>query len=181
MSEPSKQAEPVKTEQSPVEAARANPANPQLQRVTAETRIPMGGPEQQLAVPDIEGYVLHWFLDSPGRIPRALAAGWEFVEHGELKLNNRSLTSDPGGDGNSDMGTRVSVYGAPGERGGETRRLYLMKIKKEWYEADMQARQKETDAVVDALKRGRVGIAEEVENDGSHRYSKVHMGLLRKR
>lgn len=171
--------EPATTEQSVVEQLRANPANPQMKRVTEASRIPMGGPEQQLAVPEIEGYVLHWFLDSPGRIPRALAAGWEFVEQDEVQLNNRSYASDPGGDGNSDLGSRVSVYGSPGERGEATRQLYLMKIRKDWYDADMKLRQKDTDAVVEALRGGKIGVSEEALEDRRHRYSNVSLGLKR--
>jgi len=173
--------EPAQVEQSPVEQERANPANPQLTRVTAENRVPMGGPEQQLAVPEIEGYVLHWFLDSPGRIPRALAAGWEFVNRGEVQLVDRGYASNPGGDGNSDLGSRVSVYGSPGDRGEAVRQLYLMKIRKDWYDSDMALRQKETDAVVAALKGGKVGLSEEAAEDRQHRYSHVTMGLQRKR
>lgn len=103
-------------------------------------RIPFSTPTLRLAVPDIPGYHLHWFRDEPARIERAQQAGYEFVDRGEIKVNHRdSLGSDPASDGNSDLGSRVSVIaGAELGKDGQPGRLILMKIKEEWWKEDQE-------------------------------------------
>ena len=66
-----------------------NPANAPQTRVTEATRIPMSLPELKLAVVDIPGYHLHWFRGA--RVPRALQAGYEYVDSSEVSIQRTGL------------------------------------------------------------------------------------------
>lgn len=155
----------------------SNPANAPME-VTDENRISMSLPQLMLQVPEIEGYVMHWFADRPGRIPRALQAGYEFVKPDEVRLNNFGLASDLIESGNTDLGSRVSVHGGTNETGG-AERLYLMKIKKEWYDKDMKLREEASDKIVDALREGMLGA--KTMEDAAKRYTKNTENLFIKR
>ena len=156
-----------------------NPSNEAATRVTEENRIPMSLPHLKLSVPEIEGYVLHWFADRPGRISRARAAGYQFVGMEEVRLNNFGLASDLEQTGNTDLGTRVSVHGGEGERGG-AERLYLMKIKTEWYDKDMALREQAADKVVRTLRDGLTGAEKDAQKDAAQRYVKNTDNLFTK-
>lgn len=151
------------------EADVANEANTRV--VTDENRIPMSLPNLQLQVPAIEGYEMHWFADRPGRINRARAAGWVFVDPSEVSLNNFGLAADLKDSGNTDLGTRVSVHGGTAEHGG-AERLYLMKIKKEWYDKDMSLREDATEKVVQGLRSGMIGADKTKVDEMKHRYGR---------
>jgi hypothetical protein len=144
-----------------------NPANSSARKVDDATRIPMSLPRLMLEVPGIEGYVLHWFADRPGRVSRALQGGYEFVSPEEVQLNNFGFANDMMADGNTDLGSRISVHGGTSDTGG-AERLYLMKIRQEWYDKDMALREQATDRVVSALRAGDVGA----EKAPANRYAK---------
>lgn len=148
-----------------------NPANIASKRITDETRVPMSLPQLMLEVPKIEGYVLHWFADRPGRISRATRGGYEFVDPSEVSVNNFGLAEDLLKDGNTDLGTRVSVLGGTDEKGGPER-LYLMKVKQAWYDKDMALREEASERVVQALKHGTVGAEKERLDDARLRYAR---------
>lgn len=155
-------------------------ANPSVAKVTEDTRVSMAIPQLMLEVPAIDGYEMHWFADRPGRIPRAVQAGYEFVNPEEVKVNNFGIAADLMQTGNSDMGTRISVHGGTSESGG-SERLYLMKIKKEWYDKDMALREQNSDQVVNALKHGLVGSERDKMVDAAQRYAKNTDNLFTKR
>ena len=142
--------------------------------VNERTRIPMSVPVANLAVPEIPGYHLHWFRGEPQRIQRAQEAGYEFVNKGEVLVNNKSLGSDPASDGNTDMGTRVShISGSDLADDGQPQRLYLMKIKEEWWIADQKALTAEgsrLDGVRKALLGGRIGSESQSAPDRAQTY-----------
>lgn len=148
-----------------------NPANEAATRVTEESRVPMGLPQLQLEVPEIEGYVMHWFADRPGRVPRALRGGYEFVAPDEVQLNNSTLAGDTTVSGNTDLGSRVSVHAGTDERGNGIR-LYLMKIKREWWEKDATLREETSERIADSLRGGRTGGEKDSAQDASLRYVK---------
>lgn len=156
----------------------SNPANAPAISVTDETRIPMGLPDMQLAVPEIEGFVLHWFADRPGRISRALAAGYTFVEPGEVKIRNFGFANDLLESGNTDLGSKVSVHGGTDDRG-RSEKLFLMKIKKEWYDRDTVLREESADKTVASLKAGRIGA--ERDSSANRRYVKDTENLFTKK
>lgn len=146
-----------------------NPAN-EYGTTTERNRIPMSVPKQSLEVNEIPGYVMYWFADRPGRIQRAQAAGYEFVDPSEVTINNGGFANDVLQSGNSDLGAKISVVGGRGDNG-QAERLYLMKIKREWWEKDQEAVEVRNEAVAAAIRGGAItGGAGELSDDKQHRY-----------
>lgn len=148
--------------------AASNPAN-EPEKVTRK-RIPMALPTLKLSVPEIPGYVCYWFRSAPGRINQAIQAGYEFVERGEVELNNHGLANSYDVDGNTDMGTRVSVATGDGSEGAQNPRLYLMKIRRELWEEDERAVAEKHEGIA-AQMRGEKGLPA-AGADNSNRYSR---------
>ncbi len=144
-----------------------NPANvPQKAKVERD-RIPMSLPQQKLAVPEIPGYHSHWMRGTPSRIGQALRAGYEFVEEGEVEVIGHGVADIK--SGNTDMGTRISVSaGQTLGADGQEERLYLMKIKKEWWEADQKALEDRNEQIAATLRGGQVSAG--ANGDSSNRY-----------
>jgi hypothetical protein len=117
---------------------KPNPATSlaQLAEPAARKRIPMSVPTRRLEVPEIEGWHLHWFLES--RVPRALQAGYVFVDFDEVPVNQRGIANDSTVSGNIDLGSRVRQIGGLGEDG-RPEHLVLMKLKEEWWQEDRAA------------------------------------------
>ena len=134
----------------------SNPANAVEKAVPERTRIPMSLPQQKLAVPDIPGYHLHWMLGTPSRIAQAQRAGYEFVDEGEVDVANTGLADSATRSGNTDMGSRVSVV-AGGDMGqdGQEQRLYLMKIRLEWWEADQKVLEDRNEQIAASIRGGQ--------------------------
>ena len=105
-----------------VEAAPARPA-----------RKPFGSHVQKLSYPAREGFHRHWFKDTPGRIDRALEAGYAHVK---------------GTDGKN-----VATGGGVSESGGK-QTLYLMEIPLEWYREDQALKDAQRDEIDAKLRRG---------------------------
>ena len=146
-----------------------NPANRDLQVKAERTRIPMSVPVQKLQIPEVPGYHLHWFRTEPGRIERAMQAGYEYVRDEELSINAVGLGMASAISGNSDLGSNVSVPSGTGKDGNPIR-LVLMKIKQEWYEED-QAKLDEVNAqTASAIVGGMVGAENESSADARQRY-----------
>lgn len=127
------------------------------------TRVPFGGPRYKLQLSDADekyfkekGYVLRWINDQDGRIPQALAGGYEYVKPEEAP----SLGSGAIHEGNSDIGSVVSKIVSKGEY---QLRAYLMKIKKRFYDEDQREKNKALDKIEADLQRGQAGGAK-VEN-----------------
>src|SRR5258708_34120542 len=99
-----------------------------------------------------------------------MAAGWQFIKRDEIQVNSFGYAQDVTEDGNSDLGTNVNVHGGVAEKGG-SERLYLMKIKKEWYDKDMARREETSDKIASAFLSGQVG-ADNAPGDPRHRYVK---------
>lgn len=150
------------------EMAQANPANPPER--APRQRVPMALPTLKLSVPEIPGYVCYWFRGTPGRIQQAQAAGYEFVERGEIELNHGGLANSYDVDGNTDMGSRVSVATGDGSEGSQAPRLYLMKIRKELWEED-EAAVADKHEYIAAQMRGEKGLPA-AGMDTSNRYSR---------
>lgn len=98
-------------------------------------RKPFGSLEQKLAYPARPGFHRHWFNDSPGRVARALEAGYEPVKDQEGKNVSRVVGSAEGGG---------ALIG------------YLMEIPEEWFQADLAKQQEEVDARENAMRRGEL-------------------------
>lgn len=150
---------------------KISPASRDAKSSAERKRVPMSVPVQRLEAPEIPGYHLHWFINTPARIQRALDGGYEFVDSKELKINNVSLGGDSALSGNTDMGSRVSVVsGQEAGMDGQPSRLVLMKIKQEWYEEDQKLVEKRNDDVAAALRGGHLGEEREAGSDARHRY-----------
>lgn len=143
-----------------------NPANKRETKTEARERIPMSLPMQKLSVPDIPGYHLHWMRGDATRINQALRAGYEFVEPEEVSLANFGLADDASQSGNTDMGTRVSIGSGQREDGTEER-LYLMKIKEEWWQEDQKKLEDRNEQIAATLRGGHPDAG---QNDDSQRY-----------
>lgn len=151
---------------------KVSPANGAA-RASDRKRIPMSTPQQKLSVPEIPGYYLYWMKGTPERLGRALQGGYEFVDASETTLTNLTLGGDAVKEGNSDLGTRVSVLAGGDEMGtdGQPIRLYLMKIKEEWHQEDLLAQQAQSESLRRALAAGKVGVEEDKNaSDTAARY-----------
>lgn len=93
-------------------------------------------------------YHYHWFNDVAGRLELARAAGYNFVEKGEVMLHSGVIERD------SDLTSRVSTVVGTADNG-DGLRAYLMKIKKEWYEKSQAMLQQRVDAVDNAIRQGK--------------------------
>jgi hypothetical protein len=112
-------------------------------------REPFGEPHLKLQAPARAGFRRYWFNDEPGRVQRALAAGYSFV-----KVNGRN--------------TRNVVGRA---RNGQAQVAYLMEIPQAWFEQDMARQQAKVDEIDAAIKGGHIGAKQgELTKDGDNRY-----------
>ena len=148
-----------------------NPANSRNQEASVRTRIPMDTPTLKLQVPEIPGYRLYWFRGEPARIQRAEQAGYEYVRREEVELNSVGVADDRAEDGNTDMGSLVSV--SAGDLLGEDKqplKMILMKIREEWAEEDDEAKAARNEAVAAALRGGLIGAEKENAGDRNARY-----------
>lgn len=165
-----------------VKPPEMNPANSPRKRVTEDNRIPMNLPTSKLQVPEIPGFYLYWFLGQ--NLARARKAGYEFVEEDEVDVMNTSLGDDANKQGNSDMGTRVSVVaGGLTEGSAEPQRLYLMKLRQEWRDKDVEGLEAVNERVAAAIRGGHSpsgpqGGPGETPEDRLQRYLKKGQDLF---
>lgn len=104
--------------------------------INDENRVPFGAMTQRLAYASREGYHRHWFNDSPGRLIRALQAGFKHVRDEHTGSN----VSRPVG---------VAI-------GGGALMGYLMEIPEPWWRKDMALLHKRVDEVDDSIRRGNI-------------------------
>lgn len=153
-------------------AQRGNPSSDAAKSVRDDDFMPMSGSERMLEVPPIEGYVLYWFADRPGRIGRKLAEGWEFVSPDEVRVPNfKTISGTVAESGSTDLGTRISVHGYEGDNG-QSVRLYLLKIKRElWARRVDEPREMRSEQIAAAMKGRRIGLEHEAAGDAARRYA----------
>lgn len=148
----------------PAAPPEINPSNELVKTALGRGRISMAIPIQKLQVPEQKGYHLHWMKGDKGRLEQALRGGYEFVDHDEVELNREGLGNSGLDSGNEDMGSRVSIVsGADGVR------LYLMKLKQEYWDSDVEALAERQEGIAAQL-RGQTGYAEP-GGDNRNRYS----------
>jgi hypothetical protein len=132
-----------------------NPANTLETSKIERTRIPMSLPIQKLAVPPIPGYHLHWMRGDAARVQQALRAGYEFVNQDEVDVTNTNLADNAETSGSTDMGSRVSIVaGSEIDAGGQPERLFLMKLRQEYWEEDQAVLENRNEEVAAALRGG---------------------------
>ena len=124
-------------------------------RVDKKVRVPFGGHRQKLQLSEADansfeekGRVLRWFNDIDGRLERAITAGYDFVEPGEVpSLGAAGLHQE-----NSDLNGKVSKVVSKSSKSGQPIRAYLMSISKEWYDEDQRDKEEVNLQVDRALK-----------------------------
>jgi hypothetical protein len=115
-----------------------------LPRRMVGDRVAFGQAEQTLAHEPIPDFRLYWFNDTPGRVVRAIRAGYTHVLTDDGQPLQRCVDTRGGGGGIN---------------------AYLMKIPLVWYYEDMAAAQKERDQRLADIKEGRFGA-----NPGQNQY-----------
>jgi hypothetical protein len=114
--------------------------------INEDTRLPFGTAVQRLDYPPRPGFHRYWFNDNPGRIQRALAAGYKHVLDESGKIVHRPVgTNGPSG------GVLVG---------------YLMEIPLTWWQKDLAMAQKKLDQTDADIRRGN--IEGEVGKDGRY-------------
>ena len=103
------------------------------------TRRPFGTMQLKLAHEIRKGFHGHWFNDIPGRISRALEAGYEHVKDKEGKNVSRVVGTAEGG------GALIA---------------FLMEIPEEWYQEDMKQEQSQIDAKEEMMRTGKLDSPE---------------------
>ncbi len=99
---------------------------------------------------EIPGFHLHWINDTPGRLQRAVAGGYDFVKKDEVELTESNKVVER----NSDIGDKIRAIVGTTDRN-EPLYAYLMKIRQEWYDEDQtdaMTKVKQTEA--DMVRQG---------------------------
>lgn len=139
---------------------------------------PMSQGVKKLEIPHRDGYHRRWFRGDPGRIAKAQRAGYTFVHPEDTELNNFDLGGDAKNDGNTDMGTRVSVIsGDEPDQFGQPGRLYLMECPIHLYKISRGLVEDRNESIAAALRGGEVGVGQDGETmvDVQKRYTKGKM------
>lgn len=156
-------------------ATQVNPANESVKvnpEDSSRKRRPMTMAAQKLEVPSISGFHLYWFADR--NVPRALEAGYQFVDSKEIPVVQRNPANDARSSGNVDLGSNVKVVGGEGARG-QTEYLTLMKIKEEWYNKDHAELAKKNARILESIFTGEriIGSERDSAEDSGARYINV--------
>lgn len=149
-----------------------NPANEPGKTDAERKRTPMTLPMRKLEVSEIAGYHLYWMRGSPQRLAQAERAGYEFVTEDDVKLNNLDLGGDAAVSGNTDMGSKVSTVTGDDLVEGQPMRLYLMKIREEWWQEGQKILEDRSEKIADSFRRGLIGHDQPGAGDTSNRYTK---------
>lgn len=111
-------------------------------RRAAFERIPFGTRSFRLTAPQRKGFQRHWFTNKPGRINRALRAGWKHVKDDiDGKPMNRV-------SGTYDTDTK------------DGQKSYLMEMPQEWFDADQRQTLNSVAEIEQTIRRGEVAIGD---------------------
>ena len=120
------------------------------ERNSRSKRGSFNGTEGKLRIGNqIEGYHLHIFNDTPGRIEQAINVGYEFVQPNEVGGTATNVVSR-----NTDIGDKVRFLVGT-DANNEPMYAYLMKIRNEFYEEDQAALQAKNDTIDAAIRGGK--------------------------
>lgn len=170
--------------QTPDPAAQAQSVNPSNRPLTIteqieqglRRRISMSLPSRKLEVPELPGYWLHWFLEA--NVPRALEAGFEFVDSFEIPVTQFNPGTSKEINGNMDLGTRLRQVAGKSEQGG-AEYFVLMKLREEWAAEDRAMRDKRNAEILATIFRGEhiLGSEQDSATDKQQRYLKEGSGI----
>ena len=130
------------------------PSREETKRKNRKERIPLGVTKLKLSYENQDpGYsyrVIHDKPHDPGRIQRALEGSWEFVDK---KTDNEHLGDPDVSNEDAGLDTRIThVVGT--DAAGQPMVGYLMRIPKDLYKEDQQAKMDEIDKVEESLYQG---------------------------
>lgn len=129
------------------EQAAAEPeAAPEADRRPSTDRVPFGNHVSKMDVPEREGFTRRWFNDKPGRIQRALKAGYKMVDDPHTKAPYVLIVNQS-----------ASQH--------EAQKAYCMEIPNEYYDEDFALKQEALDFIDRAIYTGKNN-----EQPGDKRY-----------
>lgn len=106
------------------------------------TRTPINGARQILSVKGKEpGYEYRIVNDEGDRVALLQEQGYEIVTDKDVKIGDRRIANP------TQEGTPAKVSVGGGVQG------YLMRIKKDWYEEDQAAKQKQVNETEEAMQK----------------------------
>jgi hypothetical protein len=124
---------------------------PATDGTTRKRRNVFNGTEAKISVrTQIDGYHLHVFTDTGGRIQEAMDSGYEFVRPDEVGGVSENVVSR-----NGDLGERIRYLVNPRAEGTE-QYGYLMKIRQEWYEEDQAELQAKNNRIDASIRKGKI-------------------------
>jgi hypothetical protein len=131
--------------------AAASAPSPAVDGTTRKRRNVFNGTEAKISVrTQIDGYHLHVFTDTGGRIQEAMDSGYEFVRPDEVGGVSENVVSR-----NGDLGERIRYLVNPRAEGTE-QYGYLMKIRQEWYEEDQAELQAKNNLIDASIRKGKI-------------------------
>ena len=131
--------------------AAAVASRPAEDGTTRKRRNVFNGTEAKISVrTQIDGYHLHVFTDTGGRIQEAMDNGYEFVRPDEVGGVSENVVSR-----NGDLGERIRYLVNPRAEGTE-QYGYLMKIRQEWYEEDQAELQAKNNRIDASIRKGKI-------------------------
>lgn len=155
-----------------------NPATPAVTAfgITQETRISMNAPDRRLEVPPIPGWHLHWFADT--NIPKAIQAGYEFVDPAEVPARDRSIGGRPPGTKSEDLGgARISQIGGT-DAAGRLVHAVLMKVREDWYFDDQRKIAERNLLILNQIFRKKAPIRAEGESQADYAQRYVREAVI---
>jgi len=118
-------------------------------------RVPFSANRKRLSLnKELDGFITRWFNEQDDRLQRAEDAGYQYVHRKEIgQVGDKDISN-----GNTDVNSRVSrVVGRRPD--GSSIRAYLLKIRKDWYDADQAKKEEVNKRVDDAIRAGTSGGA----------------------
>lgn len=140
-----RKAETAKKPEQEVTQVLSNPASEPKKRAP---RVSLALAKTRLSVPDVPGFHLYWFKEE--NIPAALDAYYEPVKRGELSLNPLGIGGNLNSDGNTDLGSNVSIVAGTNSIG-QPVRLILMKLPLEYYKEDQKMIEQRNMSIMEAI------------------------------
>ena len=119
-----------------------------------QERVPLGTLRSKMTIPtgliDEKNYQGRWVVDRPGRLEAAEQGGYAFVKDASM-----TIPVGEGTDGRDAMSTSICRTVGTHE-GGKVMKAYLMKIRRDWYEADQKKKQVEVNKTDQAIQEGQI-------------------------
>lgn len=112
-----------------------------MAKTSRKERIPVSGARDILTVANKDpNYEYRWVLDVPGRLEKFKDGGWEPVQE-DLEVGQSTV----------DRGTKIGSVIT--KHAGRAMTLVLMRIPKEWYDEDQDAKQDRVTALEESMMR----------------------------